>query len=436
MPGAGPTPWLWERLGDLRGPLAVRDFRLVWVAQLVSELGDWAARLTLSVLVLERSGSPLLAGLVTTASMLPWIGPGQLLATFGDRFPRRRVLITADLARAAVYAAMLLPVAVPVLLLLTLAAGLATPPAKAAKAALLPEILPAERYGDGLAVAKMTSQGALLGGYLAGGGLVATVGARGGLVVNAATFVISALAIAGLRAGRRGRPAESAGAQLLAGARILRADHLLRSAALLIAIASVGAVAAEALVAVYVTEALDGAASRTGLLAAVIPAGTIASAALVRRRGAHEDLLRVAAWIVAAGATVAAVGFAVQPTLPMAVIPYLAVGLIFASIVPANAVVGQRLPDQHRASVFGLLQGSLMAGQALGAAGGGWLAQGAGVGPACALMLLPGLAYAAFTLVRTPPKTRREPTPTVPTGTPPPPPAGDAHDTAGDTAHG
>jgi MFS family permease len=393
-----------QRLVDLRKPLATRDFRLVWTAQVASELGDWAARLALTVLVVQRSGSALLAGLVTTMSLLPWVGPGQVLAALGDRFTRRTILIAADIVRAAVFVAMLAPVGMPVLLGLTLAAGLATPPARAAKSALLPEILPADHYGDGLAVMQLTAQLALCGGYLFGGGLVAVIGASGAILVNAATFLVSAVAVTGLRGGRTRRSPRPVGTQLGDGARTLLRDGLLLRAALLIAIGSIGATAAEALVAVYVRDLLGGSAVLVGLLSAVVPAGTMAGVALVRRRGDHQRLLHSAAWIVAGGSVVAAAGFAVQPGLPWVIAPYLAVGLVFASIVPANTVVGQRIPDQHRASAYGLLLGSLAACQALGAAAGGWLTLTMGIGPALTLALLPGPVYAAFTLSKPPPK--------------------------------
>lgn len=60
--------------------------------------------MALIVLVLERSGSALVAGLVTTAALLPWVGAGQLLAALGDRWSRRTILVS-DLVRAAVFAA-------------------------------------------------------------------------------------------------------------------------------------------------------------------------------------------------------------------------------------------------------------------------------------------------------------------------------------------
>lgn len=394
-----------RRFRELSGPLAVRDFRLAWTAQLASELGDWAARLALAVVVLERTDSPLLAGLVTALSVLPWVGIGQVLATFGDRFPRRTVLIVADLVRAGVFAVMVLPLPIPVVLVLTFVAGLATPPFQAARSALLPEILPDEQYGDGLALAQVTGNTAVLFGYLTGGGLVAIVGAQEALLLNAGTFLVSALALATMHGGRSARSSRKVGVQLRAAFNILRGDVLVFRAAVMVALTSLGAIAAEALVVAYVDAEAGGRASVAGVLAATVPLGTIVGAAIVPRRGDHARLVRISAMIGVVGSVIAAIGFLARPDMPLALAPYFAVGVVFTVIVPANVVVGARVPGELRASVFGYLQGSLMACSAVGATAGGWLASlpSVGVGPACALALVPGLAYAIATLVRQPP---------------------------------
>ena len=75
-----------KRFTDLFAPLRFRDFRLLWGAEVFSQLGDWAGRLSLSVIVAEQTHSTLLTALVTTASVLPYIGIGQVLATYANRF--------------------------------------------------------------------------------------------------------------------------------------------------------------------------------------------------------------------------------------------------------------------------------------------------------------------------------------------------------------
>ena len=51
-----------DRVRELVSPLANHAYRRVWGARLLSEFGDWAARLALSLLVLERTGSAGLTG--------------------------------------------------------------------------------------------------------------------------------------------------------------------------------------------------------------------------------------------------------------------------------------------------------------------------------------------------------------------------------------
>ena len=78
----------------------LRHFRRLWVADMVSLLGDWAGRLALTVLVLERTGSPAWAAAVTAVSLAGFVGIGQVLATFADRYGRIAVMLAADVARA------------------------------------------------------------------------------------------------------------------------------------------------------------------------------------------------------------------------------------------------------------------------------------------------------------------------------------------------
>lgn len=88
-----------------------------------------------------------------------------------------------------------------------------TAPFSAARAALLPDVLPDDRYVVATAIGNITDQGAQVLGFAAGGGLVAALGASATLGVDAASFAASALL---LRVGLVQRPA-SAGS-LAAGA--------------------------------------------------------------------------------------------------------------------------------------------------------------------------------------------------------------------------
>ncbi|MGQ0830824.1 MAG: MFS transporter, partial [Microthrixaceae bacterium] len=230
-----------ERRGAraLLSTLGMRDFRRLWAADMISLLGDWAGRLALTVLVLERTGSPAWAAGVTAVSLAGFVGIGQVLATLGDRFGRIAVMLTADLARAALFAAMLIHLPVGALLALAFLAGLATPPFEAARSAALCDLVPEKRYGDALALAGVSVQASIVVGNALGGVLLVLVGARGALAINSLSFLVSAVLIVRLRDTAAAAPAgveTSVRGSLRAGGTNLFGDRMVRRAVALIAI--------------------------------------------------------------------------------------------------------------------------------------------------------------------------------------------------------
>lgn len=83
---------------------ALREFRALWSAEVVSILGDQLARVAFSVLVYDRTSSAALSATVYALTFLPALLGGALLGWVADRYPRRRVMIGSDLARAALVA--------------------------------------------------------------------------------------------------------------------------------------------------------------------------------------------------------------------------------------------------------------------------------------------------------------------------------------------
>jgi MFS family permease len=389
-------------VGELGGVLRFPDARRLWMSQVLSEAGDWAARLALAVLVFDRTGSPTLTAAVAATSLVPWLGAGQALATLGDRLPRRTVMFTADLVRAVVFGVMAMPVPTWALFAAALVAGFATPPFETSRAALLPDLVPRKRYGDAVALSQMTYQMMLLLGYLGGGGLVAVVGARGALLVNAATFGASAIFVARLRNGRVAAAPSREQRRMAEAGRVLFRDALLRRAVLLAAVPASLAIAGEALVAVYARQEIGASDAMIGVLAASVPVGTIVAGLMIPRKGDHRRLLRGAAASGLIGSAVGAVTFVIAPPLPWAVIPFFAIGVVFAGVIPGNSVGGSRLPAEIRSSGFGLIQGMVVGGQALGVLAGGALAAVLGAGPASGVLLIPCFLYSAYSLLSIP----------------------------------
>jgi predicted MFS family arabinose efflux permease len=159
-------------------------------------LGTVGAQVALSILIFERTGSPLLSALVLVCSFLPYAVSGLLLSSVTDRFPARRVLVTCDLLSATCVACMLIP-GMPVggLLALLLGTGTIAPVFTGARAASLAQLLPADLFPVGRSLLRAIGQVTVMTGFAAGGVAVAAIGARSLLIVEVGTFALSAALI-------------------------------------------------------------------------------------------------------------------------------------------------------------------------------------------------------------------------------------------------
>ena len=157
-------------------------------------LGDQLARVALTLLVYDRTRSPLLAAVTFAASVLPVLVGGLVLSGLADRLPRREVMIACDLARLALVLVMAIPgVPLPVLVGLLFAVTMISTPFTAARSAMYPDILPGDSFALGTAVTMTTYQVALVVGFAGGGTVTGFFGVRPSLLADAATFAISAL---------------------------------------------------------------------------------------------------------------------------------------------------------------------------------------------------------------------------------------------------
>lgn len=354
-----------QRLTDLFAPLRQTEVRsLIW-AQLVSGVGDWAGRLALSVVVYDRSQSALWTAMVTVVSLLPWIGPGQVLATYADRFGRIRVMVIADIARAALFAAMLIPQPTWMLLILAFLAGLAVPPFAGARASTMVEVVHADLYPSSLALSGVFSQVEVLAGYAGGGLIVALIGAETALAVNAMTFLLSALLLLSLRttaAAERNDDAEVGFGGLKTGLGVWRSDPVCLRALVLFVGVSMFMILPEVLVVPF-TDQIGVSEAYIGAFAALIAVGSIIGMVMMPRAADHVALLRVAAGRAGLLAAGTAVLFTLGTMPGIAGAAFMMSGAVDAIAVPTNQVVGERLPAAGRSAAMAVAGGAQYVGQ-------------------------------------------------------------------------
>ena len=257
---------------------AIAEFRAVFVAHVISMLGSVVAAVALTVLVYEKTGSPVLAALTFSAAFLPYLLGGTLLSSVVDRLPARRVLVGCNLASALVVGVMA-SVALPVWLLLALLVvlGLIAPVFSGVRAATLVEILgEGALFILGRSLIRLVAQVSQVAGNLAGGLVLLALSPRATLAVDAAAFACSALI---LRLGTRERPRRVATSELsllrdsLARLRDVLAQPLVARLFVFSWLLPACTAAPEALAAPY-THDIGHAAGAVGIYLAGLPAGT------------------------------------------------------------------------------------------------------------------------------------------------------------------
>jgi predicted MFS family arabinose efflux permease len=200
----------------MRAALRHRDFRRLLAGLAVSQVGDWLYNLALVVLMFDRTHSAAWVGATTAARVVPVVVLGPLGGALCDRFDRRWLMIWADVARAALMAALAvvattdLPViAVPVIAAL---ATTAATPYLPSVAATTPRLVPDDDLPAANALRSVVTQVGVVAGPAFGGLLLVVASPAVSFAVNAVSFGLSALAVLAIPAGPAFSPARDGAA--------------------------------------------------------------------------------------------------------------------------------------------------------------------------------------------------------------------------------
>jgi MFS family permease len=388
-----------EKQASYREVFAIREFRGLWVAQVMSYAGDQFAQVAIAVLVYRRTGSPLLTALAYALTYLPPIAGGPLLSALADLFPRRRVMIVCDVIRVGLVTAMAVP-SMPFaglcgLLFFTVLLGA---PFSSARSALLPDILPGDTFVVGSAIGNISFQASQIVGFVAGAAVVAALDPYRTLTVDALSFALSAVIVTGW-VKRRPSPHRDPGrrpslwAVLREGLTMVFGNPALRTLLLFGWLAGFGIVP-EGLAAPY-AHSLHGNALDVGLLMAAMPLGTVIGAFAFGRLVPPSGRIRVMGWLAMASCA-PLIGSAFSPPLWAVLILWALAGAGGAYQLAAAAAFVQTLAPEGRARAFGLAQSGLLAVQGLGILAGGAVASFIGAPVAVGLAGLLGLCAAAI----------------------------------------
>jgi MFS family permease len=329
--------------------------RRLATARLISITGGAAAYTALNFTVFERTGSAswVAVSLLLTFGVMGFIGPPA--GILGDRFDRRKVMIGSDLAGAFCFGMMALSSEPAWLLPWAFLSAVAEAPFFSASEAAIPNVAGPEltTWANSLISASRLS-GIAVGPAL-GGALLAVSSPDVVFVVNAVSFVVSALVIMTVHARFSGGSGEDEYRHLRAGFRFLRHDRVLRTLLLawIVFISGMGMsmVADAPLAAVF-----DAGSFGFGLLITAWGGGSALGSLLAKRMREGAE----GTWLVVSGAIIAVtgIGVGISPVFPLAVALLFVMGLADGTTIVAETNLRQRrAPDAVRSRVSSAFMG-------------------------------------------------------------------------------
>jgi MFS family permease len=287
------------RAGPLR-LLAFRDFRLLWIGETTSSFGSSISNVALPLVALTVLHAGVFAiSVLTAAAWLPWLIVGLPAGAWVDRLPRRRVMMTADLVSLAVFASV--PVAAAVgwltitqLIVDALLAGTTTVFFATAYRAFLPALLGGDDLLEGNAKLQGSEQVTHVAGPGAAGLIAQATSAVGGVIVDAASFAVSAVCLSRIRLDEP-RPAASRRhlrREIAEGLAVVAGDPLLRMNAVYGCLSNLVLTGYQAVLVFYLVGVVGLSPGLAGIVLALTSLGGVLGALVARRVAARVGTAR------------------------------------------------------------------------------------------------------------------------------------------------
>ena len=348
----------------LRLVLRNRAFARLWVAQAISLVGDWFTLIALAVLVSRRSaGSGLAVSGLLLAQLIPAVAMGPVAGILADRFDRRRLLILTDLVRAGLLVLFIPAAAAGALPWMYVLACLhfgVSALFEPARSALMPDLVePGELVAASTLSSVTWSVMAALGGIV-GGSIVSAIGVGAAFVVDALTFLASALVIASIPPSPRAEPRPGAARRwprFIDGVRYASA-HPVTGACLLIKAIN-GLAVVDTFMVLYATRFFvvgAGGAGSLGLFYASFGVGAVLGPALLNT--ANDHTVRRMRRLIVAGCALISSGLLVlglSPSLGVALLAIVLRGMGGSANWTYSTVILQKtVPDHVRGRLFAI----------------------------------------------------------------------------------
>ncbi len=362
-----------------------RNFALLWFGQLISQIGDYVRMIALPFYVYELTGSALASGAMFMAQMLPPLIFGSLAGVFVDRWNRKRTMIVSNLLRAGCLLPLLAVTSQETLWILyaiAFALSLISLVFRPAKIALIPRLVGEKNLVAANALDGISENLARLIGPSLGGALLGLTGLTSVVLIDAASYVVSAVCIvfilvpsetpqaaAASAAGPAGKARPGIGKQWLQGIKLLTGSGSLAALFIVLGIATVADNIITVLIVPFVKDILESGALGFGGLLSVRGLGGLLGGLLVGQVGKKIPPTR----LLPLGLILSGVIFAVfiySRSLVLSAILLFLIGVpAMAWMVSTTTLIQKLTPDQYRGRILGtystILSLTALAGMAL-----------------------------------------------------------------------
>ena len=333
--------------------LLTRNFGLLWSSRLISRLGDWILDVALPIWVYQLTGSGALLGAMVAIEMIPGIVLAPFAGVLADRIDRKKVAIITNLL-LGLSVLLLFLVRSPeqiwlvfVVALLNALLGVFLSPALNA---MVPELVPTEQLLQANSLLTMTVQSMRLIGPAIGGMLIALAGPRLAFGLDALSFFLAALCLAGIHWTRE-EQAEveeltSVWDDIRAGLVMIQSNFILRTTLVVWSVMMLAAGVVSALLVVFVHEALAGTDASFGYILSAQGLGMLLGGIAIMALG--ERVKPISAFTIGLLAfSVLFLAGANAPNVPIAALLVCGMGVTMAIVAISDTTIFQTATPSH-----------------------------------------------------------------------------------------
>ncbi|MET9731298.1 MFS transporter [Streptomyces sp. NPDC006458] len=367
-----------RRRTSMFASLKIRNYRLFFLGQAVSNIGTWMQRIAQDWLVLSLTGSATAVGVTTALQFLPMLLLGLYGGVLVDRLPKRGTLLVTQVAMAVTGLALALltltgRVEVWHVYVAALAVGLATVVDNPARQSFVTEMVGPDQLQNAVSLNSANFQSARLIGPAVAGLLITGVGTGWAFLFNGLSFVapVAGLLLMRARELHAVERAPRAKGQLREGLRYVSGRPELIWPIVLVGFVGTFAFNFPVYLSAFADDVFHMGAGSYSLFNTLMAVGSLAGALLAARRGTAR--LRVMS-VAALAFGVIEIVAAASPTLWMFALLMIPLGLFGMTInVTANTGIQMATDQAMRGRVMALYMMVFLGGSPIGAPIVGWV---------------------------------------------------------------